>query len=118
MKKKFFEAIRAGRKTTTLRYWRNRRLSPGQIHRVPGLGKVRILDVRQVELSELTDRDAQADGFASRADLLSELRQIYPEMKVPPPKKPGRRDRAPAKTVNRATPPARRLYLVRFCLEQ
>ena len=77
MKKRFFPAIRRGEKTTTLRYWRWRRVGAGQVHTVPGLGKVRIDSAETVSLAELTDAHAAADGFASMAELHAALEAMY-----------------------------------------
>ena len=78
MKRAYFEAIRAGRKTTTLRYWRWAHLRAGSVHSVPGLGAVRIDDVCRVNLASLRSADAKADGFASLAELKVALKQHYP----------------------------------------
>jgi len=78
MKKKFFGAIRSGEKTTTLRYWRRRMVRPGTLRTIPGLGKVYIEEVRQSRWSELTDADAQSDGFADLEALRSALHELYP----------------------------------------
>ena len=77
MKKRFFPAIRRGEKTTTLRYWRWRRVGAGQVHTVPGLGKVRIDSAEAVRLAELTDSHAADDGFASLAELRAALGEMY-----------------------------------------
>lgn len=76
-KKRFFEAIRHGRKTTTLRYWTHRRVRPNSVHLAPGLGRLTVQDVTVVTLDDLTDADAQADGFDSLGDLRNALRQMY-----------------------------------------
>lgn len=78
MKKCFFDAIRRGTKTTTLRYWLRPMVRPGSRHRIGGLGTVRIDEVRCVSLSSLTARDARADGFASLRALREILRALYP----------------------------------------
>ena len=78
IKRQYFEAIRAGTKTTTLRYWRWARVRPGSVHKVPGLGLVRIDIVQFASEARLTDSDARADGFVSLDDLLRALRQMYP----------------------------------------
>ena len=77
MKKRFFPAIRRGEKTTTLRYWRWRRVGAGQVHTVPGLGKVRIDSAEEVRLAELTDSHAADDGFASLGDMRAALEEMY-----------------------------------------
>jgi hypothetical protein len=96
MKKVFFEAIRSGGKTTTLRYWRRRQVRPGSLQTIRGLGKVRIDEATCAELDDLTDADAQADGLADLQALRTALRDLYP---------PARRK-------------GRKLYLVRFTLEK
>ena len=80
MKKRFFDDIRAGRKTTTVRFWKRLMTRPGQVHTVPGLGKVRIDDVREIALGALSDADAVADGFASTDELIATLKQMYPTL--------------------------------------
>ncbi len=77
MKKVFFDAIRCGDKTTTLRYWRRKMVRPGSVHSVRGLGQLRIDDLHVVEADDLTDTDAIADGLAGRAELNSLLHQLY-----------------------------------------
>jgi hypothetical protein len=94
MKKVFFDAIRRGAKRTTLRYWRSCRIKAGSVHTIPGLGKVRIESVQPVEMSDLTDADARADGLANLRALRRALRALYP---------PAQRKE-------------RNLYLVRFTL--
>jgi len=81
IKKRFFEPIRNGRKTTTLRYWRSMRTRPGEVHTVPGLGRVRIDRVCPVEPDSITDNDARDDGFSSAAELHDELAELYPTHK-------------------------------------
>ncbi|MBI5722410.1 MAG: ASCH domain-containing protein [Planctomycetes bacterium] len=78
MKKQFFEAIRCGRKTMTLRFWTHCRVKPGSTHRVPGLGAVRIESVEETALEDLTESDAIEDGFECRADLRRQIRLLYP----------------------------------------
>jgi hypothetical protein len=94
MKKVFFEAIRSGGKTTTLRYWRRCQVRPGSLQTIRGLGKVRIDEATCAELDDLTDADAQADGLADLQALKTALHDLYP---------PARRK-------------GRKLYLVRFTL--
>ncbi|MFW6062427.1 MAG: ASCH domain-containing protein [Planctomycetota bacterium] len=86
MKKIYFDAIRSGRKTTTLRFWKRRRVRPGSVHTVPGLGRVRVEDVDVIDPTELTDADAEADGFSDAVLLQRALDEHYP-----PEQRPGRK---------------------------
>ena len=81
MKKEFFPAVRSGTKTTTLRFWRHPRVRPHSIHRVPGLGAVRIDGIQPVEPRRLTAANAKADGFGSLPALRAALRRLYPPAK-------------------------------------
>jgi hypothetical protein len=76
-KKQFLPAIRAGRKTQTVRLWRHRRMRAGQQSYIPGAGHIDVVAVDEVRVEDLTDADAQADGFDSAAALRAALRQIY-----------------------------------------
>ena len=78
MKKTYFQAIRKGAKTTTLRYWRRRQVCAGSVHKIRGLGVIRIEDVRRVEPDDLTDAHARADGFADLSEMLAALGAMYP----------------------------------------
>jgi hypothetical protein len=51
----------------------------GQLAFSPGLGWLAIQSVRQVELSDLSADDANADGFESREQLIDTLRGMYPD---------------------------------------
>ena len=77
-KKRYFEAIRAGTKTTTLRYWRSPRVKPDSTHWVRGLGQLRIEAVKVVQFNELTDDDASRDGFENLRELQKSLDEYYP----------------------------------------
>lgn len=77
-KKKFLPAIRRGEKTQTIRLWKHRRLRAGQRSYVPGVGPIRIALVEEVQLEELTDADAQLDGFETADALRTELERLYP----------------------------------------
>ena len=78
MKKQFFDAIRTGRKTSTIRYWRRAIVAAGSVHNIRGLGRIRIDRVRTVTLGELTAADARDDGFETLAALKRALREMYP----------------------------------------
>jgi hypothetical protein len=76
-KKKFFEAIVAGRKRQTIRVWPRRRLRAGQMEFIPGLGRARITAFEAVRPADLSEEDAVLDGFDSRAAMMDELRVLY-----------------------------------------
>jgi len=80
-KREFFDSIRRGRKTTTLRRWKSRHLSAGVRAYSPGLGWLRIISCEGARLEELTTADARADGFASLAQLHGVLARLYPDQK-------------------------------------
>lgn len=80
-KREFFDAIREGRKTTTLRRWKSCSIFPGGRATTPGLGVLKILDCRRVELDGLCESDARADGFESLSALHAVLRRLYPNLK-------------------------------------
>jgi hypothetical protein len=105
LKRHLVELVRAGKKNQKIRLWRRPLVRPGQISFSPGLGRLRITAVDELEsLEVLTEADARADGFDSLPDLLREIRTIYA-----PPARPKQR-RYPA----RAQEQSRRLYRVRF----
>jgi hypothetical protein len=78
-KKKFLPAIRGGEKTQTIRLWKHRRMKPGQRSYIPGVGPIRVEAVEEIDLDELSDEDAQPDGFDSADALRAELEHLYPE---------------------------------------
>jgi hypothetical protein len=77
-KKKFLEQIRQGEKTQTIRIWPHRKMRVGQRSYIPGAGYIAIEAVEPVELEELTDLDAQRDGFSNRRELCDEIARLYP----------------------------------------
>jgi hypothetical protein len=78
-KKKFLPAIRRGEKTQTIRLWKHRRMKAGQRSYIPGAGHIRITTVEEVCLEQLTDADAQPDGFATADQLRLEITRLYPQ---------------------------------------
>ena len=76
-KKRFLDAIRDGSKTQTIRLWKHRRMRVGQRSYIPGVGYIGIDAVDEVRLDELTDEDAQLDGFDTTGALRDELRTLY-----------------------------------------
>jgi hypothetical protein len=76
-KKKFLPAIRSGAKTQTIRLWKWRLMRSGQRSYIPGAGHIGVDSVEEVRLDDLTDADAQPDGFPTAAALRHELESIY-----------------------------------------
>ena len=54
-------------------------MKAGQRSYVPGAGHIRITAVDEVRLEELTDADAQPDGFATAEQLRLEIARLYPQ---------------------------------------
>jgi hypothetical protein len=77
-KKHFQDAIRAGRKQTTIRRWKRPMVAPGGRAFSPGLGWLEIGAVEVVELEKLSAADAQADGFETTTALREVLLAFYP----------------------------------------
>jgi len=76
-KKKFLDLIRSGAKCQTVRVWPKRRLRPGQVEFVPGLGRIRVTAFEPLCPADLSEEDARLDGFESRDALLAELQALY-----------------------------------------
>ncbi len=76
-KKKYLPAILAGTKTQTIRLWPFRRMRSGQRSYIPGVGYIRVESVEEIQLDALCEADATADGFASLAELRTELQALY-----------------------------------------
>lgn len=51
----------------------------GQRSYIPGAGYIRVTAVEQVQLDELTDKDARRDGFEKAGQLRAEIARLYPE---------------------------------------
>ena len=73
------QAIRAGTKRTTIRRWSKPRVRSGQRVYTPGLGWLQITAVDPIELSDLNDKDARADGFETAKALRAALDELYPD---------------------------------------
>jgi uncharacterized protein YqfB (UPF0267 family) len=76
-KKEYKPLIISGRKTQTVRVWKKCTLREGRVIKSPGLGRLRIDEIAQIKLKDLTEEDARLDGFDSRAEMLSVLKKIY-----------------------------------------
>ena len=78
-KKPLQDAIREGRKRTTIRRWAKPLLRAGGEAYAPGVGWLAIESVEPVELEHLSDADARADGFETRTGLVATLDALYPD---------------------------------------
>ena len=76
-KKEYKPLIISGQKTQTIRIWKRCWLREGQIVNSPHLGKLRIESIKELKLSDLTQKDARLDGFESKAQMLDAIRKIY-----------------------------------------
>ena len=77
-KKRFLPAILAGSKTQTVRLWQHRRMKAGQRSYIPGAGYICVLAVDPINLADLDQQDAAADGFPSADALRREIANLYP----------------------------------------
>jgi len=77
-KKTYQEAIRSGRKITTIRRWSRARVRAGKRAFSPGLGWLHIEAIEVIDLKALTDDDAMQDGFATAGQMRRQLRSLYP----------------------------------------
>jgi len=73
------EAIRAGRKRTTIRRWSRPMMQAGQKAYAPGLGWLAIDSVQPMDLDQLSDKDARADGVDNAKNLRELLFSLYPD---------------------------------------
>jgi len=78
-KKPLLDAIRAGTKTTTIRRWNRAFLKAGDRSYAPAFGFLAIHAVDQIELDQLTDADAKADGFETATALRTALFALFPD---------------------------------------
>ena len=79
-KKVFWDAIRAGRKRTTVRRWDRPRVSAGSRAYAPGLGWLSVERVDEIaDLRRLSEADAVADGFETVKDMIEALVSLYPD---------------------------------------
>ena len=77
----FVEAIIRGNKITTIRMGRRSYYPVGSVVELAvkneSFAKARIEKVEYKRIRDLTDEDALRDGFASKIELIKELRKIY-----------------------------------------
>ena len=82
-RKEFHEAVRSGAKRQTIRFWKQRCVSPGGHLYSPRLGKFRITHIQEIDPAALTDADAQLDGLPSVAALQAKLVELYGSIRPP-----------------------------------
>jgi hypothetical protein len=75
-KKRFHAGLVDGAVTLTFRLWDKPRVKPGGRYRVHPIGVVEVDALRLVTVGQLTEADARAGGFASRAELLDYLAPV------------------------------------------
>ena len=77
--------ILSGQKTVTRRFWKKRRAVPGSIHQAclalsgPGrkpFAKLRILEVYQERVGDISNADIQAEGYTGRNEYYDVLLDI------------------------------------------
>lgn len=90
--------ILSGQKTVTRRFWKRRRAVPGAVHQaclaLSGPGRkpfalLRILEVYQEHIGDITTADVRAEGYASRKEYFSVLHKINSK-RLPFPDEDGR----------------------------
>ncbi|MEM1570392.1 MAG: ASCH domain-containing protein [Candidatus Bathyarchaeia archaeon] len=81
-KKEYREALKDGRKTTTIRV--NAHVKPGDlVELIAGgvsCGYAIVRSVTRKKLLELNDEDARKDGFKNRMELIKALKRHYPSL--------------------------------------
>ncbi len=73
--KRFHEGIVHGAVRLTFRHWQKPLVKIGGRYRVHPIGVVEVDDVKQVAVRSISAKDAQACGFASRAELFEYMGQ-------------------------------------------
>lgn len=74
--KRFHAGLVDGTVTRTFRLWDKPRVKPGGRYRVHPIGVVEVVALERRSLGELTDDDARAGGFASRAELFAYMAPV------------------------------------------
>jgi hypothetical protein len=78
--KRFHAGLVAGTVTRTFRLWDKPHVKPGGRYRVHPIGVVEVEALRHVTVGALSEPDALAGGFTSRAELLEYLRGVNPKV--------------------------------------
>ncbi len=78
--KRFHAGLVAGTVTRTFRLWDKPHVKPGGRYRVHPIGVVQVEALRHVTVGALSEADALAGGFTSRAELIDYLRGVNPKI--------------------------------------
>jgi len=82
-RKEFHDPIRSGAKRQTIRFWKQRCVSPGGHLYSPRLGKFLITAIDEIDPADLSDADARLDGLPSLAALHDKLIELYGAIRPP-----------------------------------
>jgi len=77
-KKAFHEGLSSGAITLTFRRWKKPHVKPGGRYRCHPIGVLEVDELALVRVRDITARDANLSGFASRDALLDYLRELGP----------------------------------------
>ena len=77
-KKAFFDGLTSGAITLTFRRWQKPHVRPGGRYRCHPIGVLEVDAVELVTVERISDDDARACGFATRADLVAYLAELGP----------------------------------------
>jgi len=77
-KKAFFEGLTSGAITLTYRRWQKPHVRPGGRYRCHPIGVLEVDAVELVTVERISEEDARACGFATRAELIAYLAELGP----------------------------------------
>ena len=77
-KKAFFEGLTSGAITLTFRRWQKPHVRPGGRYRCHPIGVLEVDAVELVTVDRISEDDARACGFATRAELVAYLGELGP----------------------------------------
>ena len=77
-KKAFFEGLTSGAITLTFRRWQKPHVRPGGRYRCHPIGVLEVDAVELVTIDRISEDDARACGFATRAELIAYLAELGP----------------------------------------
>jgi hypothetical protein len=77
-KKAFFEGLTSGAITLTFRRWQKPHVRPGGRYRCHPIGVLQVDAVERVTIARISEEDARACGFATRAELVAYLTELGP----------------------------------------